>query len=98
MKRRQRAKGRKSRVVMVWLVIMGAFIAQLLIYTWCRVQYVRIGYEITNAAKHRAELLALKRNLSIELARLKSPERIEGIAKRQLGLVTPRPEQVFTIP
>lgn len=91
-------KNRNNKAVMVWLVIMAVFIAELLLYTWCRVQYVRIGYEISNATKSHSNLLTLRRNLKIELAHLKSPERIEKIAKQQLGLITPTPKQILTIP
>ncbi len=37
-------------------------------------------------------------NLKIELARLKSPQRIAKIAREQLGLVTPTPKQTIVIP
>jgi len=98
MGRKTPLKGRKNKTVMVWLFIMSVFIAELLLYTWCRVQYVRIGYEISNVIKNNSNLLTLQRNLKIELARLKSPERIEKIAKQQLELVTPTPKQILTIP
>lgn len=77
---------------------MSLFIVELFIYTWCRVQYVRTGYEITKASDHQRELVKIRQNLMIELARLKSPERIERIAKQQLGLITPTPEQIMVIP
>jgi len=98
MGRKTPLKDRKNKTVMVWLFIMSVFIAELLLYTWCRVQYVRIGYEISNVTKNNSNLLTLQRNLKIELARLKSPERIEKIAKQQLELVTPTPKQILTIP
>jgi cell division protein FtsL len=37
-------------------------------------------------------------NLKIELARLKSPQRIAKIAKSRLGLVTPTPKQTILLP
>jgi cell division protein FtsL len=62
------------------------------------VQYVRVGYEISGASHQHEALLALQGSLRVELASLKSPERIEKIAKKQLGLVTPTPEQMIIIP
>ena len=44
------------------------------------------------------DLIALKTNLKIELASLKSPERIAKIAKNQLGLITPTQKQTIIIP
>ena len=74
------------------------FIAELFLYTWCRVQSIRIGYEIPKEVDHIQSLLTLQNNFKIELASLKSPERIEKIARQQLGLTTPTAEQVFIIP
>lgn len=96
-KRKSRPK-HKSRTVHIWLVIMVVFIGELLLYTWCRVQYVKVGYEISKATENHQYLLALQRNLKIELAHLKSPARIEKIATEQLGLITPTPKQIIMIP
>ncbi len=80
------------------MVIMGFFLVELLFYTWCRVQYTRVGYEISDGMNQQQRLLTLQQNLKIELARLKSPDRIESIARRKLHLTTPTPEQVMVIP
>ena len=77
---------------------MSLFLAELLAYTWSRVQCVRIGYDITQLADQRHALAADQSNLKIELARLKSPRRIEKIAQEQIGLTTPSPDQVISIP
>jgi len=77
---------------------MFFFIVELLFYTWCRVQNVRIGYEITQALAQHQQLVTMHNNLKIETARLKSPERISKIAREQLGLTTPSPGQVIVLP
>jgi cell division protein FtsL len=82
----------------VWLVVMSLFLTELFFYTWCRVQFTRVGYDISKEERKQKRLLALQSNLNIELARLKSPERIETIARQQLDLTTPTPEQVITLP
>lgn len=83
---------------LLWGLILVVFIGQLLFYTWCRVQCVRIGYEIAGQTAEHQEMMALQNSLRIELARLKSPERIAKIAGRELGLKTPDPEQMIVIP
>ncbi|MEE8480888.1 MAG: cell division protein FtsL [Desulfobacterales bacterium] len=98
MKRKIKKKGRGEKLSVAWIILMLIFIAELFFYTWCRVQYVQTGYEITKEADHYRSLLTLQNNLKIELASLKSPERIEKIAKQQLGLTTPTPEQMLIIP
>lgn len=82
----------------LWMVLLILFIAELFIYTWCRVQCVRIGYEISKEKETYRSFTALQNNLKIELAHLKSPERLAEIARDQLGLKTPTPDQMMIIP
>ena len=96
MKRVKVSRGRHPMVA-IGIALMVVFIAELLVYTWCRVQYVRTGYEITEATKEHQRLTELHRKLKVEEARLRSPERIIRIA-RQRGLVMPDPKQVVVIP
>ncbi|RLC28174.1 MAG: hypothetical protein DRH32_09455 [Deltaproteobacteria bacterium] len=87
-----------QRFTWVWIVFMALFMIELFSYTWCRVQCIRIGYEISRATADHSEGLAVRNNLKIELARLKSPQRIARIARERLGLITPKPEQTIIIP
>ncbi|WP_207688053.1 septum formation initiator family protein [Desulfonema limicola] len=76
---------------------MIIFILQLLVYTWCRMQCVRTGYEISIETEEYHKQISIQNTLKIELERLKSPERIARIAKYQLGLVTPGENQKINI-
>lgn len=76
---------------------MSIFIAELLFYTWSRVQCVKIGYQISKGINSNRALITLRNNLKIEVAHLKSPERLEKIAREEFGLTIPRPEQMITI-
>jgi cell division protein FtsL len=98
MAREVRKNIRKPKTTMIWIIFMAMFIAELLIYTWFRVQCVGIGYETSKAAHLLQEHIKLQNNLKVELASLKSPDRIAKIAKNQLGLKTPTPAQVIIIP
>lgn len=82
----------------VWIAFMALFIIELFSYAWCRVQCIRVGYEISGAVADHKKELAIRNNLKIELARLKSPQRVARIAREQLGLITPKPEQTIIIP
>ncbi|MBU4289250.1 MAG: cell division protein FtsL [Proteobacteria bacterium] len=98
MARKAKKNTRSTRVVTVWFIIMAVFIAELLIYTWSRVQCIKAGYEISNENNKNRNLINLQNNLKVELARLKSPERLSEIAKNKLGLKTPTSEQIIIIP
>jgi cell division protein FtsL len=93
MKRRKK-KTRNPKVLAACLIFMGLFIIELLFYTWCRVQ----RYEISELAANQERLVMMQDNLKIELARLKSPERITKIAKQQLGLILPTNKQLILVP
>ena len=82
----------------IWLLLMAIFICELLFYTWCRVQCTQLGYAISRATRVQQAHLAFQNNLKIERVRLQSPQRIAGIAKNQLGLIVPRPDQVIILP
>ncbi len=81
----------------LWVVLIVAFMAELLLYGWCRVQYVRAGYEISEARQENKRLRVAYNELKIEEARLRSPERVRRIAKAR-GLVVPATAQVVVIP
>jgi cell division protein FtsL len=97
MKRRKK-KRRNPKVVAAFLIIMGLFICELLFYTWCRVQSIQVQYEISELADNQDRLVMMQDNLKIELARLKSPQRISKIAKEQLGLILPTNKQLILVP
>ncbi len=97
MKRRKK-KTRNPRVLAACLIFMGLFIGELLFYTWCRVQSIQVRYEISELGADQDRLMMLQDNLKIELARLKSPQRIAKIAKEQLGLILPTNKQLILIP
>ena len=96
MKKREVLKGRHP-MIPIWVAFMVILMAELLVYTWCRVQYVQTGYEITEATQEHQRLMDLHRKLQVEEARLRSPERIMRIA-RQRGLEMPDSKQVVVIP
>jgi cell division protein FtsL len=97
MKRKKR-KARNPKILAVGLVLMGLFIAELLFYTWCRVQSIQVRYEISELGANQERMVRLQDNLKIELARLKSPQRIAKIAREQLGLILPTNKQLILIP
>ena len=95
--KKPKKKTRSAVGISLGLVLMGIFICELLVYTWCRVQYTRIGYEISHAADKKVRLIAVQKELQVELARLKSPERLAGIAEASMGLRMPSSRQMMVV-
>ena len=96
--KRKKGKKRNPKILAACLIFMGLFIAELLFYTWSRVQCIQVRYEISELAADQQRLEMLQENLKIELARLKAPQRIANIARQQLGLVAPTSKQLIVIP
>jgi cell division protein FtsL len=81
-----------------WVMVLFLFIAELLFSAYCRVQCVQVGIAISSERNKQRELAALQNSLKIELARLKAPERISIIARKNLGLGMPDPAQIVLVP
>ena len=91
-------KSKRLKFTGLWIVMLFLFLGELFFYTWCRVNNVGLGYQVARETEKKTKLMAYQENLKIELARLKSPERIARIAREQLGLSMPRAEQTIVMP
>ena len=80
------------------LLIVIALVFCSLLFVWSRLEVVQIGYEISRADKVYQDLIKENQCLRVEVASLKSPSRIEEIAKNRLGFINPRHEQIIIIP
>lgn len=81
----------------LWVTIVVALVTELLAYGWCRVQCVKVGYEIASAHNRHARLEAISNELGIEKARLRSPKVVRQAAVKR-GLTMPQPEQILMMP
>ncbi|MGH7929044.1 MAG: cell division protein FtsL [Candidatus Binatia bacterium] len=69
-----------------------------LMYVWLRLQVVNVGYALSTTTKLQQRLEQEQRELRLEHATLTSPERIEAMARRRLGLRPPERGQVIVLP
>jgi cell division protein FtsL len=76
------------------LVSLFFCLAGVGVYMWPRVQVVRLAYRTQTAEQRLRELLQERDQLRFELASLRDPQRIYRLAIDQLGMNTPRPDQV----
>lgn len=77
--------------------IFGVLVIVVLFSVWQNFELVSHGYVIQRMEKQRAEEEAIKRKLTLEIATLRSPSRIERIALKDLHLVAPSGEQAIVI-
>lgn len=81
-----------STIIVITIIVMV-----VLFYLWSRLLTVNIGYEISRAEKEGKELIRENEMLKLDIATLKDPARIEGMAKNELGLIYPSQRQVIRI-
>ncbi len=75
------------------LAIFGAFVlasafitASLLFHAWLRTKTTERGYELSQLSAEHRELVRQHEALQIRAAELKSPQRIEELARARLGM------------
>ena len=73
------------------LVVLFAFV---MLYAWQHFSAIEYGYKIEAARTQRDTLAESNRELRLELASLRDPERIDALARR-MGLDTPQVGQVM---
>ncbi len=73
-------------------------LAGALFYVWQHVHVVRQGYELERLRQTHAKLVQENKALKLEAGQLRSLRRVEEIARRELGMVTPKPGQVVILP
>ena len=98
MKRKRKRKQHDPKMIVFGLVLMFVFIAEMLFYAWCRTQYVKVNYQIQEQTIRKRKFEEMQDHLKIELRRLRSPRRIVKIAREQLGMVMPTPQQTIILP
>jgi cell division protein FtsL len=95
--RAQKRNTKRQRSLFPLCMVILSLICSLIFLVWSRSQITSLGYQISQANYEQTQLLKLNQKLKIEGASLRSLARIESIAKEQLGLVNPEPEQMVFI-
>lgn len=77
------------------LVALGAVLAgAAFLYAWQHFEYIQLSYQLEALKSERAQAAELNQQLKLEVAALRSPTRIDLIARRRLGLTVPVAGQI----
>ena len=82
------------------LFILGAFailVCASVAHVSLRYRAIRTGYEIGERLQEKRELEEEGRKLRLQLSLLRSPDRIERLAREKLGMVRPSPEKIRVV-
>lgn len=78
-------------------LLAAALTAVGLVHAASRVMVVRLGYELSAQENENRALMRDRDRLKVELATLKSPLRLERVAREQLSMGPPAPGTVYGI-
>lgn len=81
----------------ILLAIAATFLAVILFTVWMSGRYYRIGYAVSRAVEEHRGLEKERMLLKTEILTLRSPARIEAIARNQLGMVDPRTDRILRV-
>ena len=77
--------------------LFGFLLAVALFNVWLSGQYYRLGYAVSAALEEQRDLKKEQDLLRTEILTLRSPARIEAIAKNDLRMVYPKTERMIRV-
>jgi cell division protein FtsL len=83
----------RVREMRMFAYAMAFLLSLAMLYGWQHLSAIECGYRIETEKQQMQQLEEQNRQLRLSEAQLGDPERIDVMA-RQLGLTTPRPEQI----
>jgi hypothetical protein len=85
---------RRSREMRQFALALGCLFLLVMTYAWQHFKAIEYGYQIESLKIHRDGMVEMNRELRLEDASLRNPERIDVMARR-LGLQSPLAGQVM---
>ena len=77
--------------------LFSAFLVCLLFYGWQHYRWIQNGYRLEEANKQHEKLAEIGRQLRLERESLRNLQRIDEIARRDLGMGMPAPGQLVIL-
>lgn len=87
----------RTREILAMVATGGLLVLAALLYVFLHIQVVRLGYEVEQLRRERAALVEQGKVLALEVGALRAVKRVDGIARGELGMVTPEPGQVIVV-
>jgi cell division protein FtsL len=87
---------RRSREMKVFGVALTVLCLLVLSYAWQHFKSIEYGYRIAELKAQRDSLIESNRALRLEEASLRSPDRIDKLA-REMNMIPPQPGQVIRL-
>jgi cell division protein FtsL len=78
-------------------VFLAAAFAIAIFFVWSRTEMVRLEYQISRMERQVRDLRQEEQRMRLEVASLRSPQRIEAVASNDLGMSRPKPGQIVIV-
>jgi cell division protein FtsL len=83
------------RYFWAWLLLLLILVVAAFVHVHAKLTAVELGYALSTAASEHQQLVSDQHSLQIEVATLRSPQRLRKLAIEKLGLVEPNVTQLF---
>lgn len=93
----QRARTLRNRMIRRAIGLVALALGLSLVHVWTRITVLELRYAMTDIARRVEGLKKEIGRAELAVTALKAPERLEAIAKDQLGLQPPGPGQVIFV-
>jgi len=80
-----------------WIFIASVLMAVALLYVWSHIHMTELEYQVARELSSEELIKEERTKLKVELATLKSPRRIETIAREKLEMTYPERAQVIML-
>lgn len=94
---RERKIMRNMKANVCLLAAFGLIGGGIFFYTWPRVRLVTMNYDYNKLRAKENELIHLNRMLQLELASIRSLEKIEKIAVEKMDMIEPKDENIILV-
>ncbi|QOX77901.1 cell division protein FtsL [Trichlorobacter lovleyi] len=88
---------RRMDIVKFLMVCMLLLTVVSIFHVWSRFRLIELNLQIGEASRQLKDLEQEQKQLKLEAESLKTPARIEVIAKRDLGMTVPQDQQVILV-
>lgn len=79
------------------MVCMILFTVVSVFHVWSRFKLIDLNLQISESSRQLKEAEQEQKRLKLEIASLRTPARIEAIAKGELGMALPNEQQVIVV-
>ncbi len=89
--------GLELKKFLAYVIFVTCFLMGALLYLWPHMQLLQNGFQYNGLQVHKERLLDENRALRLEFSSLNSLDRVERMARNELGMTTPKEGQIVYV-